>query len=134
MTNNADKKQNEFILISKAKDLVKHTFIMTSEKRFPKKYRFTIVNRIQQLVIDIYECIAEANELDIFDNQEKFERLKKQKEALTKCKTVLFLIELSLEQELITTKQSGTWSGYVFDVKYMTARWNKQDRQRIKGK
>ena len=32
--------QGEFILITKAKDLVEHTFLMTSERRFPKKVSF----------------------------------------------------------------------------------------------
>ena len=34
------KPTQEFAIITKAKDLVKHTFMMTSERRFPKKYRF----------------------------------------------------------------------------------------------
>ena len=62
--------QNEFILITKAKDLVKHTFLMTNDRRFPKKYRFTVVNRLQDLVIDIFQHIQEANELDLSDPQE----------------------------------------------------------------
>ena len=56
--------QGEFILITKAKDLVEHTFLMTSERRFPKKYR-SIVVRLQDLSIDIFAHIQEANELDL---------------------------------------------------------------------
>ena len=93
--------QNEFAIITKAKDLVKHTYTMTSEKRFPKKY-FKMVQRLQDSAIDIYEYIQEANELDLADPQEFRERRYDQKKALTKCKTVLFLIELSFERELIS--------------------------------
>ena len=60
--------QTEFAIITKAKDLVKHTFLMTNERRFPKKYRFTIVNRLHDLTIDIFQHIQEANELDIVEN------------------------------------------------------------------
>lgn len=81
--------QTEFAIITKAKDLVKHTFLMTNERRFPKKYRFTIVNRLHDLTIDIFQHIQEANELDIADPQEYRERRYEQKKALTKCKTVL---------------------------------------------
>lgn len=102
--------QTEFAIITKAKDLVKHTFLMTNERRFPKKYRFTIVNRLHDLTIDIFQHIQEANELDIADPQEYRERRYEQKKALTKCKTV--------------------WSKYVLDVKYMTASWRKKDRER----
>lgn len=94
------KPAQEFAIITKAKDLVKHTFMMTSERRFPKKYRFTIVNRLHDLTLDIFQHIQEANELDLTDPQEYRERRYEQKKALTECKTVLFLIELSFEKEL----------------------------------
>jgi len=122
--------QSEFVIITKAKDLVKHTFLMTNERRFPKKYRFTIVNRLHDLTLDIFQHIQEANELDLSDPQEYRERRYEQKKALTKCKTVLFLIELSFESGLISTEQCAAWSKYVLDVKYMTAKWRKQDRER----
>lgn len=122
--------QSEFAIITKAKDLVKHTFLMTNERRFPKKYRFTIVNRLHDLTIDIFQHIQEANELDISDPQEYRERQYEQKKALTKCKTVLFLIELSLDNGLISNEQCAAWTKVVLDVKYMTAKWRKQDRER----
>ncbi len=123
--------QNEFILITKAKDLVKHTFLMTNDRRFPKKYRFTVVNRLQNLVIDIFQHIQEANELDLSDPQEFRERRYEQKKALTKCKTVLFLIELSFKRNVISKDQCAAWTKYVLDVKYMTASWRKKDRERV---
>ena len=44
------KEPTEFNVIVKAKDLVKHTFTITnSTERYPKKYRFTLVNRIAAL-------------------------------------------------------------------------------------
>ena len=73
-----------------------------------KKYRFTIVNRLHDLTLDIFQHIQEANELDLTDPQEYRERRYEQKKALTECKTVLFLIELSFEKELIS---SGTMRG-----------------------
>lgn len=123
--------QSEFVIITKAKDLVKHTFLMTNEKRFPKKYRFTIVNRLHDLTLNIFENIQEANELDLSDPQEYRERQYEQKKALTKCKTVLFLLELAFEKELIDTDQCAAWTKCVLDVKYMTAKWKKQDRERV---
>lgn len=122
--------QGEFILITKAKDLVEHTFLMTSERRFPKKYR-SIVVRLQDLPIDIFAHIQEANELDLSDQQEFRERRYEQKKALTKCKTVLFLIELSFKRNVISKDQCAAWTKYVLDVKYMTASWRKKDRERV---
>ena len=124
------KPTQEFAIITKAKDLVKHTFMMTSERRFPKKYRFTIVNRLHDLTLDIFQHIQEANELDLTDPQEYRERRYEQQKALTECKTGLFLIELSFEQELISSEQCAEWTRHVMNVKNMTAKWRKQDRER----
>lgn len=77
------KEPTEFNVIVKAKDLVKHTFTITnSTERYPKKYRFTLVNRIQDKAVDIYECVLEANELDLRDAQEYRQRQKLQAKAL----------------------------------------------------
>ena len=123
--------QSEFTIIAKAKDLVKHTFRMTNDRRFPKKYRFTIVNRLHDLTIDIFQHIQEANELDLSDPQEFRERRYEQKRALTKCKTVLFLIEISFENHLISKEQCEAWTNYVVEVKRMAASWRKKDRERV---
>ena len=62
------KEPSEFNVIVKCKDLIKHTFTITnSTERFPKKYRFTLVNRIQDKAVDIYECALEANELNLLE-------------------------------------------------------------------
>lgn len=120
----------EFALITKAKDLVKHTDLMTSEKRYPKKYRFSLVNRLQDKCLEIFECIVDANELSITDIEESAERLRLQRRALTLCKTVLFLIEYSFEKNLIGAPQCETWTKKVCDVKNMTASWYKTDKSR----
>lgn len=125
------KEPTEFNVIVKAKDLVKHTFTITnSTERYPKKYRFTLVNRIQDKAVDIYECALEANELNLLDAQEFKERQRLQAKAMTYCKELLFFIELSHEQGFISTSSCEYWSKLVLDVKYMLAAWKKRDRAR----
>lgn len=119
------KNQEEFIIITKSKHLVKHTFMMTNEKRFPKKFRFTLVNRLNNISIEIFENILEANELSTKDIQESKERKSRQKKALTLCKMMLFLVELSFENKLISEKQCEKWTKHVLDVKFLTAKWIK---------
>lgn len=89
----------DFQLLTKAKDLANHTIKITDNpRRFPKKYRFTFVNRMQNISLDIYELINTANELNTNDKEALKERLKLQNLAITKCKTLLFLITLCLEK------------------------------------
>lgn len=125
------KEPTEFNVIVKAKDLVKHTFTITnSTERFPKKYRFTLVNRIQDKAVDIYECALEANELNLFDAQEFKERQRLQAQAMTYCKELLFFIELSHEQGFTSAGSCEYWSKLALEVKYMLAAWKKRDRAR----
>ena len=117
------KEPSEFNVIVKCKDLIKHTFTITnSTERFPKKYRFTLVNRIQDKAVDIYECALEAQEFK--------ERQRLQAKAMTYCKELLFFIELSHEQGFISTSSCEYWSKLALDVKYMLAAWKKRDRAR----
>ena len=105
------KEPSEFNVIVKAKDLVKHTFTITnSTERYPKKYRFTLVNRIQEKAVDIYEMTLEANELDLRQADEHRQRQRLQAKALTYCKELLFFIELSQEMGFISMKSCEYWS------------------------
>lgn len=127
------KEPTEFNVIVKAKDLVKHTFTITnSTERYPKKYRFTLVNRIQDKAVDIYECVLEANELDLRDAQEYRQRQKLQAKALTYCKELLFFIELSQEMGFISMSSCEYWSKLALEVKYMTTAWKKRDKTRTR--
>ena len=127
------RQQTEFHLIVKAKDLIKHTLSITDSKnRFPKKYRFTLVNRIQDKALEIYENIVEANESDLKDEQEFRERQKLQRKALTCCSELLFFIELSQEMGFISMGSCEYWSKQVLEVKYMTAAWRKRERTKEK--
>jgi len=125
------KEKAEFGVIVKAKDLVKHSFIVTnSTTKFPKKYRFTIVTRIQNRSVDIFDCIVEANELDLNDTAERTERLKLQAKVMTYCKELLFYIELSQDMGFITISSCEYWVQMVVNVKNMTAAWHKRDKAR----
>ena len=126
------KEPSEFNVIVKAKDLVKHTFTITnSTERYPKKYRFTLVNRIQEKAVDIYEMTLEANELDLRQADEHRQRQRLQAKALTYCKELLFFIELSQEMGFISMKSCEYWSKLALEVKYMIAAWKKRDKARV---
>lgn len=129
MSGRGKAQDTEFHLIVKIKDLVKHTFTLTSSNRFPKKYRFTLVNRMQDKVMAIYECVLEANECDLRDTEERGERERLQRHALTYCNELLFFIELAHEMQLITFSSCEYWSKLALDVKYMTAKWRKREKQ-----
>ena len=120
---------NELKVILKAKELAKHTMMLTSNaNRYPKKYRFSLVDKMQNKCLEIYESLYEANRTDIRDY--KRERQELQTKAITYCDEMLYFIELSCELNIINSKSMDYWSKMVTDVKHMAIAWRTKDRNR----
>ena len=120
--------ENDLKVIVKAKELAVHSFKLTSNcNRFPKKYRHSLVDRIQVKSLDIYEKLFEANRID--NRTRKWERCEAITRAITLCDELLFYIELSMNLELLNDKSAAYWSKMVQDVKYMSIAWRTRERQ-----
>ena len=115
-------------VIVKAKELAIHTFKLTSNaNRYPKKYRHSLVDKMQIKSLDIYEKLVEANRINNITN--KYLRCETITKAITFCDELLFFIELSMNLEIITDKSTAYWSGLVTDVKHMALAWRKKEQQ-----
>ena len=121
--------ETEFKVILKAKDLAEHTLRITSNcNRYPKKYRFSLVDKMQNKSLDIYESLMEANRTDLTDC--KRERSELQTRAITYCDELLFYIELSYKLNIINDKSMEYWSKMVSDIKHMAIAWRSKDKER----
>ena len=120
--------ENDLKVIVKAKELAVHSFRLTSNcNRYPKKYRHSLVDRIQIRSMDLYETLLEANRIhNVTHKRERYETITK---AVTLCDELLFCIELSMNLELVNDKSAGYWSKMVQDVKYMAIAWRTKERQ-----
>lgn len=120
----------ELRVILKAKELAKHTLIITSNcNRYPKKYRFSLVDKMQNKALEIYEhLLYEANRTDL--RLYPKERSELQTKAITKCDELLFYIELSMELNIINNKSTEYWSKMVSDIKHMAIAWRTKDKER----
>ena len=120
--------ENDLKVIVKAKELAIHSFRLTSNcNRYPKKYRHSLVDRIQIKSLDVYETLFEANRID--NRFQKRERCETITRAITLCDELLFYIELSMNLELLNDKSAAYWSKMVQDVKYMSIAWRTKERQ-----
>lgn len=119
---------NDLKVIVKAKELTVHTFILTSNvKRYPKKYRHSLVDEIQKKSLKIYTTLFEANRINnVTDKNARCETITK---AITYCDELLFYIELSMNLNLLSGDSAAYWSKLVSDVKYMAIAWRKKERQ-----
>lgn len=121
MNNNTEK---ELKVIIKAKELATHTFILTSNsKRYPKKYRHSLCDRLQLKSLDIYTELLEANRTStITDKKLRFSKISR---VIDYCDEMLFYIELSMNLHLLDGDSTQYWSKLVSDVKYLALAWRK---------
>lgn len=116
-------------VITKAMELAEHTLRVTSNcNRYPKKWRFSLVDKMQNKSLEIYEKLHEANRTDIKDYGRARREL--QTQAITYCDQLLFYIEMSFKLQIISHKSMEYWSKMVCDVKHMSLKWRTSDSKR----
>lgn len=120
--------EKDLQVIVKAKELALHTMKLTSNcNRYPKKYRHSLVDKMQNKCLDIYTTLYEANRINNITN--KYLRCEKITQGITYCDELLFFIELSMNLELLNDSSAAYWSQMVCDVKYMAIAWRKKEQQ-----
>lgn len=121
--------EDKLRVILKAQELAEHTLRVTSNcRRYPKKYRFSLVDKMANKSLEIYEYLHEANRTDLKDYRR--ERSELQTRAITYCDQLLFYIELSMKLGIINMDSMEYWSKMVTDVKRMAIAWRSKDRER----
>ena len=121
------RKGEELQVIVKAKELAEHTIRVTSNcKTFPKKYRFTLVDKMQVKSLNIYEKLMEANTLQVGD----IKRIELQTNAITYCDELQFFIELTVRLGIINADRAEYWISLISAIKSMTIAWRKRDKER----
>ena len=115
-------------VILKAKELAVHTFKLTSNcNRYPKKYRHSLVDKMQVKSLEIYELLFEANRINnVTDKHLRCETITK---AITYCDELLFFIELSMNLNILNDGSAAYWSKLASDVKYMSIAWRTKERK-----
>lgn len=113
-------------VIVKAISLMEYTMRITSnKKRYPSKY-ITLIKRIQNKCMDIYECLDTANRIN---KKEKLERRLMQEKAVLFCDQLSCYVELSMNMSLIGSDTANYWQNKINDVTYMTLAWRKTENQ-----
>lgn len=107
---------------------MEYTMTITSNrKRYPVKH-LTLVKRIQNRCMDIYEYLLDANRLRL--ETSKSERLELQTKAISCCDKLSCYIELSMKLKLVGSDIVGYWQKQIDDVKYMSIAWRSKDEKR----
>lgn len=111
--------ETELQVILKAMELSEHTLRLTSNcNRYPKKYRFSLVDKMQNKCLCIYESLMEANRTDI--REYKRERLELQTKAITYCDGFKFRIITEWENTNLSVQKwySVSWVSSLYDERW----------------
>lgn len=121
----------ELVVITKTKDLCSYVFTVTDKS--PKRFRFTLVSRLQMYALDTMENLFRANEVYIGNRQKEKaeERLNYQHNALTSLKLLGYMAQLSMEQQCILPKQYEIMTRKISDCQKLTGAWITSDRKRF---
>jgi len=129
-----EKKLPDMKIVLEAWKLEEHTMTITSsEKRFPKKYRYSLCTKIQNTTLEIACSLLEANEIDLRDRERRKERFDFQNTVMRKCKVLMHLIELSSRLKIISYDSFEYWARMANNIKNMCAKWQMSDLTRIKN-
>ena len=122
---------SELSVIRKAKDLSEYIFIITDKS--PKKYRFTLVSRLQNYSLSIIEDLYRANEVYLKQStQAEIQRRREyQRRVLVNCRLLDYIAELSARNGAIAMKHYGNIAKLISDISNMTGAWMNSDANRF---
>jgi hypothetical protein len=121
---------SELGVITKSKDLC--SYIMTVTDKSPKRFRFTLVSRMQNYALDIIENLIMANETFVStgDIRAAEMRIAHQRKAMSTLKLLGYIAELAMKQGCILPKQYEQITKHVYDAENMLGAWMNSDRKR----
>lgn len=128
------KRESELYVITKSKDLGNYIFLITEKS--PKKFRFTLISRLQNLILSVVENLYRANMIFIKnsnDNKRIAQRKQYQKNAYVDLKVLNYIAWMAREQGCILPKQYEQISIQSSEVIRLLIAWSQSDQNRYKG-
>ena len=108
---------------------------MTITQKSPKQFRFSQVGRMQGYVLDVVEELYYAN--DIFVTPEHragwAQRQAHQRKAMSLLKLLVYVAQISREQQAIQPKQYEQISIQAYNVQNLLGAWINSDSKRLRN-
>lgn len=125
---------SELTVITRAKELC--GYVLTVTDKSPKKFRYTLVSRLQNYAIGIVESLLTANEVRVTDRAGNVlasrleHRRERQQEAFTRIKLLAFIAQVSMERQCILPKQYEQITRALYDCQNLLGAWVRSDNKR----
>lgn len=129
-----EREPGKYDVLEAAKGLAGYTIKLTSnEKHFPKRYRLSVVNKIQDKAIFIVDCLITANEIYPNSVLELDRRILYQKEARAACRSMMTLMEIAADAFHVDAGTLRYWTKQTMEVRNHTTAWIMSDMERFKS-
>lgn len=128
--------KSELLVITKANDLCR--YVLTVTEKSPKRFRFTLTGRMQNLTLDLIEALHRANEVFVYDCRGELcssayeKRLNYQHTALTSLKLLGVISHIAYEQGCILSAQYEQISKQIYNCQNLLGAWINSDKKRYK--
>ncbi len=123
--------QSELQVITHAKNLC--SYVMTITQKSPKQFRFSLIGRMQEYVLNVVEEMYYAN--DIYVNPASragwAQRQAHQRKAMSTLKLLSYVAQLSAEQGAIQQKQYEQISIQTYNTQNLMGAWIMSDQKRM---
>lgn len=117
-------KKSDLYVVTKAKDLAK--YVLTVTEKSPVKFRFTLVVRLQNYILDVLEHLYLSNSLPLGK-----ERQAEQEKAKTKLAMLDYFAGLAAEQKCILFKQYEQIALQQAECLLYLNKWVASDKKRM---
>ena len=128
----AYRSSGDYDILQKAKELAGYTLRITNnEKNFPKRYRFSVVNKIQDKMLNILDCLVMAYEIYPNSKLEFDKRVLYQKEARAGLRSLMLMVEVAANTFEIKASTFAYWTDKTVELKDHVSAWIKADVKRF---
>jgi hypothetical protein len=124
--------EGELKVITVSGNLCDYTLQITNtEKHFPKRYRWSITNRIVQITMDIDDHLIHANSIFVRpDDYSLARRQRYQLEALELTYVLLRNIDRAYRRFGVGSFNAEHWTGLIRELQRLIRGWYNKDKER----
>ena len=127
--------EGDMRVITLSGDLCDHTLKITSaEKHFPKRYRWSITNRIVQITLDIDDHLIHANSIYVRpEDGSLLRRQTHQLEALELTYVLLRNLDRAYRRFGVGSFNIDYWTGLITSLQRLIRGWYQKDKERYES-
>lgn len=123
--------QSELIVITRSKNIISYIFSVSDNA--PKKFRFSLLSKMQNLSLDILEALILANEQMLSSKENCCKRRELQQKALAGLRVLDSVALIAREQKCLLPKQYEFLSKSIDECTRLTAAWINSDKRRLES-